>query len=160
MLRGLFVLFLFASSQLSAQMNEHGGAKIAVAYNPLDFFARVYCVPSSSKQLALHPYLGLGINRTFFQQRLFPELGGQLSYSINKTGPVRFIPYAQVSFMRLKVTSDNAHYWENNEVGLRIELHKKHDYGVQFGYINMIEFWSKRNSAAYYGITGGMYFKL
>jgi len=163
MLRVLFVLFLFVSVNLSAQVNEHGGAKFAVAYNSLDFFARIYCVPPNSKKLVVHPYLGFGINRTVFQQRFFPEVGGQLSYSINKQGFIRIIPYAQVSFMRLKLTNENAHYWENNELGMRIEFHKNHDYGLQIGYMNSFEFWSENhqlNHASYYGFTGGVYFKI
>ncbi len=163
MLRVLCVPFFLLSFNLSAQLNEHGGAKVAVAYHPLDFFARVYCVSPTTKPWACHPYVGFGINRTIFQQRLFPELGMQISYSNNKQGPIRFIPYAQVSFMRLKVTTENAHYWENSELGLRIELHKSHDYGIQFGYTNSIEFWSvnhQGNNAFYYGLTAGAYFKL
>lgn len=156
--RLIFSLMLFSCSGY-AQTREFG-ARYGIEYTPTDYFLQVSCLASSGK-FQKNPFLGLGINRTFFQQRIYPEIGYQLAYIANQQ-QIRILPYAQISLTRLKITDDNAHYWLNNELGIRLESHKKHDFGIQFGYRNLNEFWMLNKngySSISYGFTTGIYFK-
>lgn len=159
MLRILIVSVLLFCCSVHAQTNEFG-ARYGIQYTPTDYFFQVACLTSRSN-FQKNPFLGLGINRTFFQQRLYPEIGFQFAYIANNQ-QIRVLPYAQISISRLKVTDDNAHYWLNNELGIRIESHKNRDFGIQFGYRNLDEFWMLNKngySTISYGFTAGIYFK-
>ena len=159
MLRTLPFLLLLFSYSAKAQTNEFG-VRYGIEYTPTDYFLQVSCL-SERPKFQLAPFIGLGINRTFFQQRIYPEIGYQFAYIANRQ-QIRVLPYAQVSLTRLKITDDNAHYWLNNELGLRLESHKKHDFGIQIGYRNLNEFWmfdKNGHSSVAYGFTTGIYFK-
>jgi len=153
-------LFYCFSFNIHAQDRDFG-ISIGLTYTPTDFFVKAAC-NITDKRFQKSPFLALGINRTFFQQRLYPEIGFQFSYIINDQ-KIRLLPYAQMSIARLKITNDNAHYWLNNELGIRLEWHNKRDFGIQFGYRNLNEFWSfnKRLDKAFdFGFTTGIYMVL
>lgn len=143
-----------------AQVDESAGIRQTLIYSPTDYFYQLACV-SKYGRFQTVPFFGFGINRTIFQQRFYPEAGFQFAY-ITSSRRLRALPYVQLSANRLRITDNNAHYWINGELGMRVEFHNERDFGVQVGYRSLNEFWRLNKQTDHsngFGYTAGIYFK-
>lgn len=91
----------------------------------LDFFSGlegVYC----DEHLVFLSSFELGVNRTFFQQHIFPRASVGFGYRF-VIGPMQFDPLMMFSQSILKLsTSDNSrHYWTECYMGYRFAIGKK-----------------------------------
>lgn len=79
-----------------------------------------------------HPYVAVevGINRTFFQQRLFPKFTLGVTYDLLKNEKILVGPTIHTSYSFLKVNrnSEHFHQWNDLMAGLRLETGKKWKY--------------------------------
>lgn len=151
----LFVVFQIGT--LTAQ--QTGGARVMVNYTPTDFFVEMSCYSRKAKTES-YGFMGLGINRTVFQGRFYPEIGIHYAYTPFTSGFRPFV-YGQLSFSRLRISNASAHYWVNPEIGIRLDYQKKKPIGITLGYRYMREMWrydKKGYGSNAFGPVAGIYF--
>lgn len=121
----LLVFFLFFSC-LSLAQNDLQQAKLGLRFNRLDFFVESSIVFQKIK--VKHELgLGLGINRSFFQKRLFPELCYTLSTNFTQ---FKLLEYQGISSFRLSFYNPNklnreTHFFNEILIGFQVGLGKK-----------------------------------
>ena len=104
-------------------------------YHPYDFFL----VPSFSlqkNQFKNEIRFGIGINRTFFQQRFYPQLTYQFSYTFIEQKQFSMYAFARASFYRLNfqfVNSNKATKWLDGLFGFGLLYGKRNQIGCSVG---------------------------
>jgi len=155
------LFFIFITSLNVFSQDTIRTRRIAnVSYTPNDFFIN-YGGACGNVNHTL--FLGFGINRTIFQGRFYPEIAYQYSHDFEVVNKLHILPYAKLSFNRLKVTTAGAHYWVNPELGMNFEFGNRKRFGLGIGYRSLFEFWrqDKRGlNSTDFGITGNIYFVL
>lgn len=116
----ILLVFLFISSCALSQNDLHQ-VKLGLRYNRLDFFIEPSVVFQQVK--VKHELgLGLGINRSFFQKRLFPEFSYSLSTNF---AAFKLLDYQAVSSYRLSFYNPyklNPEFHVFNEILLGFQL--------------------------------------
>lgn len=75
----IFILFLVGTFKLMAQGGDTNFVKVAFEYNKMDFFSTV-SFGQQHRKSQTEIGLGVGVNRTFFQQRMYPRMQARASY--------------------------------------------------------------------------------
>lgn len=135
MFRLLFIfLFLFSIHQNSiAQDSLFRKVDVHFGMTRMDFFTGVQY---SMQVHQWQPFVMLetGINRTFFQNRIYPRVSLGSAYFFLKKGKYKFGPQVSYSYSVLRINKNTSHYHQWNEVylGSRIE------FGSKFRFTNVI----------------------
>jgi hypothetical protein len=161
-----FLLFIFFLSSLDISAQPEGKSFIGATfqYNSLDFFLNV----NYSRQIKKVEYsagLGFGINRTIFQQRLFPHAAISGSYYFLDKEKFQLGPTLLFQSCILKVNSQKAHYYYYNQFfagytvvfGKRLKVYQSTFYGVYLEsyystFLNKFNTFSRMNFAAQIGL--------
>ena len=124
----LFLLLLFISKlsltqQLQLDSSLNVGFKTGI--NRLDFFSGVEGV-CSMRRFVFISSLETGINRTFFQQRIFPRASVGFGYQFFR-GRMQLEPLVMFSQSWLKLSSNknSDHFWTECYVGYRFTIGTK-----------------------------------
>lgn len=121
----LLVFFLLISVSALTQ-DDLQQVKLGLRFNRLDFFVEPSVVFQKVK--VKHELgLGLGINRSVFQKRLFPELFYSVSTNFTQ---FKLLEYQGVSSYRLSFYNTNklereAHFFNEILIGFQVGLGKK-----------------------------------
>jgi len=131
----LFILFL-STLNISAQTDSKSFIGGSFQYNSLDFFLAA----NYSRQIKKAEFgtgLGFGINRTIFQQRLFPHVAISGSYYFLNREKFQLGPTLLFQSCILKVNSQKSHYYYYNQFflgytlifGKRLKVYQSTFYG-------------------------------
>jgi len=125
-------LFIFlCSNDLVAQdslENQSGKNQLGINFGMtrMDFFTGIN-YRRKIDQFQVHSSVELGVNRTFFQKRLFPRIsvGGSYLFFIKRN--FSFGPQLSFSYSTLKVNKNTTHFHQWNELylGSRLEIGNK-----------------------------------
>lgn len=101
----------------------------------MDFFTGLNYSQSSLNLPGLEPFVSLefGVNRTFFQSRLYPRLSIGIVYKALNRNKFSVGPAISYSYSILKVNLQSAHFHQWNEVYAGYKL----SYGQKFKVTNM-----------------------
>jgi hypothetical protein len=124
----LLLLLLFLSIQSFAQqlpVDSSFNLTLKTGINRLDFFSGVEGV-FNRRQFVFITSLETGINRTFFQQRIFPRASIGFAYRVFH-GRLQLEPLAMISQSWLKLSSseNSDHFWTECSLGYRFTIGKK-----------------------------------
>ena len=136
-MRYLFFILFLSSLNSSAQTDSKSFIGATFQYNSLDFFLNAN-YSRQIKKVEFGAGLGFGINRTIFQQRLFPHLAISGSYYFLKKEKFQLGPTLLFQSCLLKVNSQKAHYYYYNQIfagytlafGKRLKVYQSTFYGV------------------------------
>lgn len=125
----LFILFcsieLVAQDSLKNQI-EKNQLGINFGMNRMDFFTGIHYARKID-QFQIYSSIDLGVNRTFFQKRLFPRIsvGGSYLFVVKRNFSIG--PQISYSYSTLKVNKNTTHFHQWNELylGSRMEIGDK-----------------------------------
>lgn len=136
----IILIFLFLSIfKVSAQNERNSFVGASFQYNSLDFFLAIN-YSSQIRKFEFNGGLGVGINRTFFQQRLFPMIGISGSYYFLNRPKFQLGPTIIFQSSLLKVNSKTANLNYYNQLsggytfafGNRLKVYQSIFYGFNF----------------------------
>ena len=124
----LFLLLLFHSKlSLTQQLPVDSSFNLVLktGINRLDFFGGLEGA-YNMRRFVFSSSLETGVNRTFFQQRIFPRASVGFGYQFFR-GRMKFEPLVMVSQSWLKLSSskNSDHFWTECYVGYRFTIGKK-----------------------------------
>lgn len=129
----IVVSFFLLNSTLTAQDSLKNQLGYSFGMTKQDFFTGISYNRTVSK---FEPFTSLefGVNRTFFQSRIFPRLSIGTVYSLFERNRFSFGPSFSYSFSFLKVNlqSDHFHKWNELYAGYKLT------YGRKFKFTQMI----------------------
>lgn len=127
----IFILFLFVTFEIMAQGGDTNFVKVAFEYNKMDFFSTV-SFGQEHQKLQTEIGFGVGVNRTFFQQRMYPRMQARASYFLLNRSRFRIggtLSY-DFSFLNFNKKSRDIHVYNEGFGGLIIEIGNR--YVLQF----------------------------
>lgn len=138
-MRFLVILLLVSSFDVSSQSENHSYIGTTVQYNPLDLFFTVN-FSRQVQRLEFKVDLGIGLNRTIFQRRLFPILGFSGSFFFLHKSKLQFGPSILFQSGLLKVNNQTDYFNYYNQIsggysfsyGRRLIIFQSTFYGVNF----------------------------
>ncbi len=162
----LFFIVLLCSLKFSfaQQLRSDSSFQCSVktGVSRLDFFTGlegVYC----DEHLIFLSSMEIGVNRTFFQQRIFPKASIGFGYRFTK-GALQFEPLIMVSQSMLKLSDSHysRHYWNECYAGYRFAIGKKWKFvnEIMYGwmteryYVNTFGAYKIFGTFGYYGSLG------
>ena len=128
------VLTLFSSvSQAQDSVQQRLGAQFS--YHPYDFFTGIHYQRERGRSEHRF-FVQAGVNRTFFQSRLYPQLGYRFSYAFLQRAAFRTGVFVQPAVSLLTINRSakhGTHYWEEAFVGLSVSLGRRSRYQLSGG---------------------------
>jgi hypothetical protein len=121
-----FVIWFFISFQLAAIDSDSSYLKLSFEYNRLDFFSALSF--GKIKNKSQHEIgLGLGINKTFFQKRLNPEIQFRASYFViqKKYLQIGLSSAYHFSYLNINKKNNDFHFYNEGLIGILIEIGDK-----------------------------------
>ncbi len=138
-MRLLFVFLFLLIFQFSAQSEKKAFIAATFQYNSMDFFfAGNYL--RQIKKVEFNASMGIGINRTIFQQRFFPMIGISGSYYFLNRPKFQLGPTIIFQSSLLKLNSQTAYFNYYNQLsggytvafGKRLKVYQSTFYGINF----------------------------
>lgn len=122
----ILVSIFISGSSLKAQDSLENQIGFQFGMTKQDFFTGIIYSRNFSK---IQPFTSLefGVNRTFFQNRIFPRLGIGCTYKALNKAPFDLGPVISYSYSFLKVNKSTNHFHQWNEVyfGYKLTVGRK-----------------------------------
>jgi hypothetical protein len=143
-MRAIVVLIVICLSIHSKGQNlNEKGMDLSFGMNRIDFFTTLTFTKAMPHNFNYLASFGLGVNRTFFQGRVFPRIGGGLQCILIKKSAFAFIPLITVNYACFKILSNTSYLnqWLESYIGFQWELGKKKIRFIQSNTLGMLYEW-------------------
>ena len=164
--RFLILAFICLSFKAYSQKQYVYDLGITTGINRMDFFTGLQGT-WTKQRWQYNVQLEIGMNRTFFQQRIFPRISGGIGFSFIQRDWFQMVAQLNYAYSFLKIYALSKHYNHWNELygGIKFVLGKKIKFFalVSSGWMNELYYNDLKNkytglhSLGYYGQIGLSY---
>jgi hypothetical protein len=122
----IVLVFIFQTLRVEGQVLKTAALDFSLGMNRIDFFTTINYSKNSSANFKYSASVGLGVNRTFFQRRLFPRFGLEIQYAFFERPCFSLSPLFSLNYSVLRILNAQLYFnqWIEAYVGLQWELGK------------------------------------
>ena len=133
-MKPLTILFIFVTFLIQAQDSAMVSYTAGIRINRVDFFIQ------ATRQTNFHNFrhefgVGIGINRTIFQQRFFPELSYRFSYDVLQKERFSLGPAVSLftSMYQVNKNTNAWHFFQEGLLGFWMEYGRRYKIRLNVG---------------------------